>query len=53
MKGYLQRDIGRAVGTGVVRATGQLTKLTKVRVVLRYQAYNGKPYYILTAFPEP
>jgi hypothetical protein len=48
----LQRDFGRAVGTGVVRATGQLAKLTKVRVVLRYQAYNGKPYYILTAFPE-
>jgi hypothetical protein len=48
----LQCDLGRTIGNGVVRTTGQLTKLTKVRVVLKYQAYNGKPYYILTAFPE-
>jgi hypothetical protein len=49
----LTRDLGKAVGMGVVRTTGQLSKMTKVLIVLKYQAYNGKPYYILTAFPIP
>jgi len=49
----LTRDVGIKVGTGVARATGQLTHLQKVRVVLVYKNYNGMPYYILTAFPVP
>ncbi|MEY4583117.1 MAG: hypothetical protein RL701_7820 [Pseudomonadota bacterium] len=49
----LTRDVGVQVGTGVVRATGQLSRLQKVRVVLVYKSYNGMPYYILTAFPVP
>ncbi|WP_347812722.1 hypothetical protein [Raoultella sp. BIGb0138] len=24
-----------------------------VRIVIELQEYNGKPYYILTAFPTP
>lgn len=39
------------VGMGVVRATGQLEKLSKLRIVLKLQFYQGKPYYILTSFP--
>lgn len=41
------------IGYGVVRATGQLEKMSKVRLVLKFQTYQGKPYYILTAFPVP
>jgi len=41
------------VGQGVVRATNQLVKMSKVRFVLKMEAYQGKLYYILTAFPEP
>jgi len=41
-----------SIGMGVVRATGQLEQLSKVRVVLKMQQFNGKLYYILTAFPD-
>lgn len=40
------------VGTVLVRATNQLLRARNVRVVLKLQDYNGKLYYILTAFPE-
>jgi hypothetical protein len=49
----LTRDLGKAMGTGVVRRTGAVVRLTKVHVVLRYQTYNGMPYYVLTAYPIP
>jgi hypothetical protein len=39
------------IGHGVVRATGKLTPMSKVRVVLQKKAVHGKLYYILTAFP--
>ena len=39
------------IGEGVVRATGLLTPMSKVLVVLRKKAIGGKLYYILTAFP--
>ena len=41
----------QTAGSAVVRATGKLTPLTKVRVILKLEAYKGMPYYILTAFP--
>lgn len=49
----LTRDLGKAIGMGVVRRTNQLVKMSKVRVVLKFETYNGMPYYILTAFPMP
>ena len=49
----LTYSAGRDVGGGVVRATGQYVRMTKVRVVLRLQTYNGMPHYILTSFPIP
>lgn len=49
----LTGDLGKVVGQGVVRTTGQLVKMTKIRVVLQLQQYNGMPYFILTAFPIP
>ncbi len=45
--------MGRVVGQGVVRATGQLQPMTSLRLVLKKQTYNGMPYYILTSFPVP
>jgi hypothetical protein len=39
------------IGHGVVRATGQLTPMSKVRVLLKKEVVDGKLYYILTAFP--
>lgn len=41
------------IGQGVVRATGRLTQMSRVRIVLRKQAIQGKLYYVLTAFPIP
>jgi len=46
-------NAGTPIGVGVVRATGLLTKMQKVRIVLRKEAVQGKLYYILTAFPVP
>ncbi len=43
--------VGKIIGQGVVRATGKLTPMTRVRVVLKYEFFNGKPYYVLTAYP--
>lgn len=41
------------VGQGVIRSSGQLVNMTKIRIVLKYETYNKMPYYVLTAFPIP
>jgi hypothetical protein len=46
-------DLGTSVGFGVVRSSGSRLNMSKVFVVLKMQTYNGKPYYILTAFLKP
>ena len=46
-------DVGASVGFGVVRSTGAVVRMSKVSVVLKMQTYNGKPYYILTAYLKP
>ncbi|MCC8393558.1 hypothetical protein LJ656_13245 [Paraburkholderia sp. MMS20-SJTR3] len=40
------------IGYGVTRSTGKLTRMNKVFVALKYETYNGMPYYILTAYIE-
>lgn len=40
-------------GRGIARGTTQAVPLNSVRVVLKKEAYNGKLYYVLTAFPVP
>ncbi|MFT8246094.1 RNase A-like domain-containing protein [Roseomonas sp. BN140053] len=47
------QDAGQVVGRGVVRATGALQDMTKLRVVLRKTAVQGRIYFVLTAFPVP
>ncbi|MDC6108513.1 RNase A-like domain-containing protein [Serratia rubidaea] len=45
-------DTGKVIGYSLFRGSDKLVNATKVKVVLKYETYNGKPYYILTAFPE-
>ncbi|MBB5503462.1 RNase A-like domain-containing protein [Paraburkholderia sp. MM5384-R2] len=40
------------IGYGVTRVTGELTRMNNVFVTLKYEPYNGMPYYILTAYLE-
>lgn len=44
---------GKVIGYGVIRASDKLVEMTTVRVVLKYETYNGIPFYVLTAFPKP
>ncbi|OLL28014.1 hypothetical protein BTH42_29965 [Burkholderia sp. SRS-W-2-2016] len=37
-------------GYGVTRATGKLTNMNEVVVMLKYETYNGMPFYIVTAY---
>jgi hypothetical protein len=46
----LMQHVAGDVGYGIVRQTGKLTPMNEVVVVLKYQTYNGTPYYILTAY---
>ncbi|KAF6661476.1 hypothetical protein HFD91_08875 [Enterobacteriaceae bacterium EKM102V] len=43
---------GKAIGYGFRRGNNQRIVMTNVRIVIEFQQYNGKPYYILTAFPD-
>ncbi|WP_242502876.1 RNase A-like domain-containing protein [Serratia sp. 1D1416] len=45
-------DTGKVIGYTLFRGSDKLVNATKVKVVLKYETYNGKSYYILTAFPE-
>ncbi|MEX3855831.1 hypothetical protein QF001_006720 [Paraburkholderia youngii] len=46
----LYQDVGSKVGYGVVRATGELKDMSTVRVSIKFEEYNGMPYYILTSY---
>ncbi|MEX3858028.1 MULTISPECIES: RNase A-like domain-containing protein [Paraburkholderia] len=46
----LTRRVAGNVGYGITRETGKLTPMNEVVVVLKYQTYNGMPYYIVTAY---
>jgi hypothetical protein len=43
----------KAVGYGVVRATGKLEDMRKVLIVLQKTSQAGKAFFILTAYPIP
>ncbi len=45
--------IDRGVGYGYARASSLRMTMHAVRIVIDIQEYNGKPCYILTAFPTP
>jgi hypothetical protein len=47
----LNYAVGREVGFGVARASGQASRLSKIKIVLKKETYNGMPHYILTSYP--
>ncbi|MBB5457580.1 RNase A-like domain-containing protein [Paraburkholderia sp. Cpub6] len=46
----LKKDVGKNVGYTLFKKSEKLISSSKVTVILRHQAYNGMPYYILTAY---
>ncbi|MGF6483978.1 RNase A-like domain-containing protein [Paraburkholderia sp. JPY419] len=40
------------IGYGIARETGKLTRKNKVFVTLKYEACNGMPYYVFTAYVD-
>ncbi|MCC8391207.1 hypothetical protein LJ656_01285 [Paraburkholderia sp. MMS20-SJTR3] len=46
----LKQNVGRKVGYGIVRATGELRDMNTVRISLKFGTHNGMPYYILTSY---
>ncbi|MEX3811146.1 RNase A-like domain-containing protein [Paraburkholderia sp. BR13439] len=40
------------IGYGITRDTGKLTRRNEVFVTLKYEAYNGMPYYVFTAYVD-
>ncbi|KXU90323.1 hypothetical protein CI15_03705 [Paraburkholderia monticola] len=48
----LIQDVGSPVGYGVVRSTGKLVQLRRVKMFIKRGSHNGMPYYILTAYLE-
>ncbi|MCC8404855.1 hypothetical protein LJ655_23775 [Paraburkholderia sp. MMS20-SJTN17] len=45
----LFKDVGRNVGHAVIRKSGAYVPARRVKLILRYQTYNGMPYYVFTA----
>ncbi|MCA4823930.1 MAG: hypothetical protein KJJ56_11075 [Serratia rubidaea] len=48
----LEGAFSSQTGILVSRGSKQITRCYKVRVVLRFERWNGNPYYVLTAFPK-
>jgi hypothetical protein len=46
-------DAGRTIGYGIIRSTGKLQNMSKLKIVLKKQKYNGMTHYILTSYPVP
>ncbi|HGF1015516.1 RNase A-like domain-containing protein [Enterobacter cloacae] len=44
---------GQEIGYGFSRGSTQRISMRSVRIIIELKEYNGKPYYILTAFPTP
>jgi len=47
----IEKNVGFPAGAYIKRGATELTATSQIKVVLRYESYNGKPYYVLTAFP--
>lgn len=52
-KTEFEHAFGSVVGRGVERGKTTVSNLSGVRIVLKMETYNGKPFYILTAHPIP
>jgi len=47
----LEHVLGYVVGRGVQFGSTAVNDLSGVRIILKMESYNGKPFYILTAYP--
>ncbi|NIF03380.1 hypothetical protein F3J38_25590 [Pantoea sp. Acro-805] len=48
----LERVFAHQTGILVIRGSTKVTACFKVRIVIRFQQWHGKPYFVLTAFPK-
>jgi hypothetical protein len=47
----IEHVVGYVVGRGVQFGSTAVNDLSGVRIILKMESYNGKPFYILTAYP--
>lgn len=47
----MEHVLGYVVGRGVQFRSTAVNDLSAVRIILKMETYNGKPFYILTAYP--
>lgn len=47
----IEHVVGYVVGRGVQFGSTAVNDLRGVRIILKMETYNGKPFYILTAYP--
>ncbi|NUU68155.1 hypothetical protein HQN64_18875 [Enterobacteriaceae bacterium BIT-l23] len=52
-KMQLDRAFSRQTGILLFKGAREVTTCRKVRVVIRFEHWHGKPYFVLTAFPLP
>ncbi|MQX37319.1 RNase A-like domain-containing protein [Roseospira navarrensis] len=45
-------DVRNKVGYGINRDGGEVLEMTKIRIVLKKEEYNGMQHFILTSFPD-
>lgn len=50
-KTVLNGSFARQTGISVSRGSSEVKACYKVRIVLKFEYWNGKPYFILTAYP--
>ncbi|WP_442800993.1 RNase A-like domain-containing protein [Serratia rubidaea] len=48
----LTHIMGTEIGYGLAKDFPRIVKTAKLKVILHHQEFNGKPYFILTAFPD-
>lgn len=48
----LARVFAHQTGILIIRGSTKVTACFKVRIVIRFQQWHGKPYFVLTAFPK-
>ncbi|WP_370447006.1 RNase A-like domain-containing protein [Serratia sp. MYb239] len=48
----LTHMMGSEIGYGLGKDSPRIVKTARLKVILHHQEFNGKPYFILTAFPD-
>lgn len=44
--------MGSEIGYGLGKDSPRIVKTARLKVILHHQEFNGKSYFILTAFPD-